>query len=122
MQHFAEASHIGLNTDRLQTPEHGQIYLTYMFGALDMLCQVNQIDDRSTVAMFQGLLEDILGGHSPDEAKQLTQVILHVSTNPEGQRIMKEGGEAVQAWIKGAALAPHRLKELLVEMDVTGNQ
>jgi hypothetical protein len=117
MQNFVETSHVALDTTRLQTPEHGQIYLTYMFGAVDMLCQINQIDDVKTVALFQGLLEDMLGSYSPEEAKQLTQTVLRVSGNPDGQRIMKEGGESVKLWIGGVTLAPHRLKELLSEID-----
>jgi len=117
MQHFVEASHVALDTARFQTPEHGQMYLTYMFGAVDMLCQVNHLDGAQTVTLFQGLLEDLLGGYSPDEAKQLTQIILRASGDPDGQRLMREGGESVRLWIGGAALAPHRLQELLSEID-----
>lgn len=117
MQHFVEASHIGLDAAHLQTPEHGQMYLTYMFGAVDMLCQVNQLDNANTVVLFQGLLEDLLGGYSPEEAKQIIQVVLRASGNPDGQRIMREGGESVKRWIDGVTLAPHRLQELLLEID-----
>ena len=35
---------------------------------------------------------------------------------PDGQRIMREGGESVRMWIGGVTLAPHRLKELLSEI------
>ena len=117
MQHFVEASHVGLAAAHLQTPEHGQMYLTYMFGAVDMLCQVNQLDDAKTVVLFQGFLEDLLGGYSPEEAKQLTQVVLRASGNTDGQRIMREGGESVRMWIGGVTLAPHRLQERLSEID-----
>lgn len=117
MQHFVEASHVALDVARLQTPKHGQMYLTYMFGAVDMLCQVNQIDNAKTVALFEGLLEDLLGGYSPDESKQLTQVVLRASGNTNGQHIMREGAEAVRLWISGVTLAPHRLQELLSEID-----
>jgi len=117
MQHFVEASHVGMDASRLQTPEHGQTYLTYMFGAVDMLCQMHQLDDAKTVGLFQGLLENLLGDYSPEEAKQLTQVVLRASSTPDGQRIMTEGGESIRMWISGATLAPHRLQELLSEID-----
>ena len=116
MQHFVEASYMGLDNARMQTPEHGKMCLTYMFGAVDMICQVNQFDSAKTVALFQGLLEDILGEYSPEEAKQLTQVVLKASDTPDGQRIMREGGESLRMWIDGMTLAPHRLQELLLEI------
>lgn len=117
MNHFIEASHVGLDANQLNSSEHGQVYLTYMFGAVDALCQVHQIDTASTVSLFQELLEDIMGGYSPDEAKQLVHDILRTSETAEGQRIMSEGGESVQTWISGAKLAPHRLQELLLEIE-----
>lgn len=113
MQRFIEASHIGMDSAGLRTPEHGQLYLTYMFGAVDMLCQTHQIDDVKTVALFQELLEDLLGGYSPEEAKRLTQVVLRGSGTPDGQKIMREGAETIKMWIGGVTLAPHRLQELL---------
>lgn len=116
MQHFVETSHLGMDAALLQAPEHGQLYLTYMFGAVDMLCQVHQFDTAKTVELFRGLLGDLLGGYSSEEAKQLTQVVLQASGTPDGQRIMTEGGEAIRMWISGAALAPHRLQELLSEI------
>jgi len=117
IQHFVEASHVGMDVACLQTPEHGQLYLTYMFGAIDMLCQAYQLNDAKTVvALFQGLLEDLLGVYSTEEARQLTQVVLRASGTPDGQRIMREGGETVKMWISGATLAPHRLQELLSEV------
>jgi hypothetical protein len=104
MQRFIEASYVGMDADRLQTPEHERFYLTYMFGAVDMLCQANQIDYMNTVALFQGLLDDLLGGYSPEEANQITQVVLRASGTPDGQRIMREGSEAVRMWSGGATL------------------
>ena len=106
MERFIEASHIGMNSDGLQTPEHGQLYLTYMFGAVDMLCQTHHVDDVNTITFFQGLLEDLLGGYSPEEAKRLTQVVLHGSGTPDGQRIMREGAETIKMWIGGMQSPP----------------
>jgi hypothetical protein len=88
-----------------------------MFGAVDALSQAHQIDSASTVTLFQCLLEGILGDYQPDEAKQLTQVVLQSSATSEGQYIMGEGGESIQAWIAGERLAPHRLNEMLLEIE-----
>ena len=116
MQYFIEASYIGLGNSRFQTVEHGLMCLTYMFGSVDMLCQANQIDSAKTIAIFQGLLEDLLGGYAPDDAKQIMREVLRASCNPDGQRIMREGAESVRSWICGETLAAHRLEELLSEI------
>ena len=117
MKHFIEASHVGLDRSRVQTSQHGQLYFTYMFGAVDMLCQAHPLGERDTVSLFHSLLQEELGGFASDEGKQLTQVVIQTSANPYGQESMREGGNAARKWIGGEVLAPHRLQELLSALD-----
>ncbi len=113
MRIFVEMSLLLVDGEKLETQETGKLYLTYMFGAVDALGQLNELDEETTISLFRSLLEDFMGGYSPDEAKELTQEILRQSITPYGQVIMGEGGNAVLKTLKGDKNASLRLFELL---------
>jgi hypothetical protein len=116
MRRFAEACSVELDTCHLNSPEQGKLYLTYMFGAVDTLCQVYHLGPLFSASLFQSLLEESIGGYSPAKARQLTQDVLRASATREGQIIMGEGGESVQTWMAGTLSAPYRLHKLLHDM------
>jgi hypothetical protein len=113
MRLFVETSLLLVDGENLETPEDGQLYLTYMFGAVDALGQLHELDESSTVSLYQNLLEDFMGEYSPDEANELTQATLRHSITPDGQNIMSEGGNAVMKTLAGDQNASLRLFELL---------
>jgi hypothetical protein len=90
--------------------------LLYMFGAVDMLCQVHNIEEKVTMNLFENLLKDELGEYNAEQAQVLLRAVIQASAATEGQQMMKEGAEALRAWLTGVDVAaPHRLTEILME-------
>jgi len=119
IQLFEEVSTVEIDPTILQNVERdkaGIVMLLYMFGALDILCQSQNIDTKRTLMLFQSLLQDELGNYSDEDAKTLIQAIAQASATPYGKEIMKEGAESIRLWINGLALPHHRLSETLREM------
>ena len=116
IEKFIEASFLGLAHLDNKNPNQGEITLLYMFGAIDMLCQVNGLDNNVTLDLFKSMLKDELGEYGDEEAQVLLNEIIQATSEEDGQELMREGGEALRTWLSGEdAAAPHRLTEILME-------
>ena len=116
IEKFVEVSFLGLTHLDKRNPDKGKIILLYMFGALDMLCQVNNLDENTTLALFKNILKEELGEYTDEQSQVLLNEIVQASDEQEGQELMKEGGDALRTWLIGEDVAsPHRLTEILME-------
>jgi len=116
MDKFIEASFISLGSFDKKDSAQGMTVLLYMFGAVDMLCQVHNIEEKLTLNLFENLLKEELGEYNAEEAQVLLRTVIQASAASEGQQMMKEGAEALQAWLTGIDIvAPHRLTEILMD-------
>ncbi len=115
MGKFIEASFATLNNDAEKNKNEGMTILLYMFGAVDMLCQVKSVDENVTLTLFSSMLQNELGEYSNEEAQALLSAVVEASAQDRGQDVMKEGGEALRAWLVGSEPgAPFRLTEILM--------
>ena len=113
---FIEASFIPLGSFDRENSAQGMTVLLYMFGAVDMLCQVHNIEEKLSLSLYENLLKEELGEYNAKEAQVLLSVVIQASAASEGQQMMKEGAEALQAWLTGVDVAaPHRLTEILMD-------
>ena len=116
MEKFIEASFISLGSFDRKDSAQGMTVLLYMFGAVDMLCQVHNIEEKVTLNLFENLLKEELGEYNAEQAQVLLRAVIQASAATEGQQMLKEGAEALRAWLTGGEVAaPHRLTEILME-------
>ncbi|MEX2162852.1 MAG: hypothetical protein WD823_01235 [Sulfuricaulis sp.] len=114
LEKFIEASFIPLSGIDEKSSSHGMTILLYMFGAVDMVCQVKGVDQQTTMLLFNEMLQNELGEYTDKEAEALLKEVIKASAEPEGQQLMKEGAEALRLWLTESDLAvPYRLTELL---------
>lgn len=115
---FIEACFVSIDAENHRRPSDGRTTLLFMFGAVDMLCQVNEIDERASLELFESMLQDELGEFSPEQAHAVLVEVIQATTDSGGKRIMREGAESIRGWLTGTVpLAPHRLIELLGERE-----
>jgi len=111
---FDNASMTGLLDPKLmEGTNHIKAYLLYMFGAVDMISQVNKLSSKETLEVFESMLQNEISNQTPDSAKGLARMVISESATQAGQTLMQEGGNALKYWIQGVTLAPHRLQEIL---------
>lgn len=100
--------------ERQKDSSEGLVLLLFMLGAVDMLCQVHDIDKEGYLALFEIMLRDELGGYSDVEARIVLDAVIQATAENDSRRTMKEGAESLRMWLLGEDVAaPHRLTELL---------
>lgn len=115
LEKFIEASFIPLSDVEERSSSQGMTILLYMFGAVDMVCQVKGVDEQRTMVLFNELLQNELGEYTGKQADTLLKEVIKASAEPEGQQLMKEGAETLRLWLTdGEPSAPLRLKRLLM--------
>lgn len=115
---FIEACFVTIDAKSRQNSRDGRLMLLFMLGAIDMLCQVHEIDKRASLALFESMLQEELGAYTPAQARAVLLEVVRATTDSDGQRIMREGAESIRGWLTGISpLTPHRLSELLSELD-----
>lgn len=117
---FIEACFITIDGKSRQKSSDGRLMLLFMLGAIDMLCQVHEIDEKASLALFESMLQAELGGYTPAQARAVLVEVVRATTDSDGKRLMHEGAESIREWLTGISpLAPHRLSELLSEHDAS---
>lgn len=115
LEKFIEVSFIPLNSMDEKSSREGMTILLYMFGAVDMVCQVKNVDEQTTLVLFNEILKNELGEYTDEQAEALLREVVKASAEPEGQQLMKEGAEALRSWLTDSdPAAPFRLTELLI--------
>lgn len=111
---FIEACFLTINAQSTKDPGDGLLMLLFMLGAVDILCQVHDVDKRASLALFESMLQDELGGYTPAQAHAVLRDVVQATTDSDGKSVMQEGAESIRSWLTGiSSLAPHRLSELL---------
>lgn len=114
MERFIEACFLTLGSHRKKDASEGLVVLLFMLGAIDMLCQVNGVEEQTSLALFESMLKDELGGYSDEEARTVLREVVQATADSDSQRIIQEGAESLRTWLIGEDIsAPHRLTELL---------
>lgn len=118
---FIEACFITIDAkSRKQKSSDGRLMLLFMLGAIDMLCQVHDIDKKTSLALFESMLQAELGGYTPAQARAVLVEVVRATADSDGKRLMHEGAESIREWLTGISpMAPHRLSELLSELDAS---
>jgi len=81
-----------------------------------MLCLVFNTEKKVNLNLFENLLKDELAEYDAEQAQVLLRAVIQASATTEGKKMMKEGAEALRAWLTGVDVAaPHRLTEILME-------
>lgn len=117
MERFSYACFLTLDSQRTKDAGDRLVILLFMLGALDLLCQVNGVEKRRSLTLFESMLKDVkydLGGYSDENARKVLQGLVKATADKDGQFIMREGAESLRTWLIGEDIAaPHRLTELL---------
>jgi len=114
MQRFSEACFLTLDSQRTKDPADRLVVLLFMLGAIDMLCQVNDVEKRTSLTLFESMLKEDLGGYSDEDARVVLRGVVKATADSDCQHVMKEGADSLRTWLIGEDIAaPHRLTELL---------
>ena len=115
LEKFIEISFMPMIDIEEKSSRQGMTTLLYMFGAVDMICQVKGVDEQTTMMLFTKMLQNELGEYTGEQAEALLREVVKISAEPEGQQLMKEGAEAIRLWLTDSdPSAPLRLKKLLM--------
>ena len=84
----------------------------YFFGAVDYVCQNNEIDQLQTTAILSAFLMNTFN-LSGEETGTLLKVLMDNTMTGSYVEYMDIGGNAVHSWANGNSTAPMKLSDIL---------